>query len=94
MKSIYQFLHKKLKEFNQYWNNLSLQNQRRYILSIFSGYFLLTFWGIIQICTQAGTRKKELPIEHIKSPASYQNKPATALQDSISLIFKNDRHGK
>lgn len=78
-----------IKELELRWADIPVKKQRRYTLSFFTGYSLLTVGIIIHVIYQTGKPNENVRIEHIENPMEKIEKSKIVLQDSLSVNLKN-----
>lgn len=81
-----------LDKFSERWRSLSVRQQHRYILLIFSGYAILTIGVMLKVCYDVLRGDKQMSIEHIETPVAKKKTSCTTMQDSISKILKREMH--
>lgn len=74
------------------WRQLPLQQQYRYLMCCFLGYFLLTIAVSLKVWYDFEKSNHSLPIEHIDNPVVRKKESAISLQDSLLKIIKNNKH--
>ena len=71
------------------WRALPLRKQRQYTLYFFVGYLLLTVAVIGKVMYDTSKSGNDMVIEHIENPVLRKNGSPARLQDSVSIILKN-----
>lgn len=67
------------------WRELTVKQQRRYVLYCFACYLLLTIVVLVKVFFDTGTSKQGLVIDHIDNPI-LKLKPSS--EDSITITEK------
>jgi hypothetical protein len=81
-----------LDKLGERWRSLSVRQQHRYILLVFSGYAILTIGVMLKVCYDVLQGGEQMSIEHIESPVAKKKTSGTTVQDSISTILKKKMH--
>lgn len=71
------------------WRALPLRKQHQYTLYFFVGYLLLTVAVIGKVMYDTSKSGNDMVIEHIENPVLRKNGSPARLQDSVSIILKD-----
>lgn len=76
-------------QLDERWRALPLRKQRQYTLYFFVVYLLLTVVVIGKVMYDTSKSGNDMVIEHIENPVLRKNGSPARLQDSVSIILKN-----
>ncbi|WP_432419632.1 nitrogen regulatory IIA protein [Flavobacterium aestivum] len=75
---------------DEHWRALPLHRQHRYTLYFFSGYVLLTVGVICKVWYDTAKSENKMVIKHIENPVLKNKESPVKLQDTLSIILKNE----
>ncbi|MDQ6532133.1 nitrogen regulatory IIA protein [Flavobacterium sp. LHD-85] len=90
MEKLRKNIERHFEKLDKHWQGLPLGRQHQYMLYLFLGYLLLTAAVIGRVIYDTSKSRNDMSIEHIENLPSKKNAVPARLQDSASVILKNN----